>query len=199
MARDDFYSNAVIWVKVTLPLVALGLLSTLFLFASAPDPDAALPFADVDLEDITREQRISSPRFAGVLGEGQELVLIAETVSSTGGALDRLNAVGLEGRVELSPTEFWLLDAARGGFDMNAQNATLYDGVQMRSSDGYTLESLSMDMAMNRLDIQSTAPVAIDGPGLTLTAERMEVGGPDGGTIMHFTGSVRMIYDPQNQ
>lgn len=200
MARDDLYSKTVVWVKVTLPIIALALLSTLFLFASAPDPDAALPFADLDIDEITREQTVTEPRFAGLIGEGRELIMVAETVSSTGGSMDQLSGFDLDGHMDLSATteDVVFLQAARGQFDMIGQRALLMDGVTMQSTTGYTLESLGMDVAMNQVDMRSTAPVEINGPGLHLTADHMEMSDDGSGAITHFTGSVRLLYQPEN-
>ena len=56
MAAPNTYSTVVSWAKIILPLVALGLLSTLFLFSRTPDPNRAIPFAAVDVEELAREQ-----------------------------------------------------------------------------------------------------------------------------------------------
>ena len=46
MATGDSYSRLVQIGKIVLPLVALGILSTLFLFSGEVDPEAAIPFAE---------------------------------------------------------------------------------------------------------------------------------------------------------
>lgn len=198
MARDNLYSKAVIWVKVTLPLVALALLSSLFLLSGTPDPDAALPYAEVDIDQIIREQRVTEPRFAGVLGENQQLVLRAAAVSADAGATDMIRAQSIEGRLDLSGTEFLTLDAAYGDFDMAEQLATLTDGVGVQSSRGYRMDSDRLLLALDHVQIVAPEPVHITGPGLDLTADTMELTGPEGETIVRFTGSVRVIYDPQS-
>ena len=57
MARADFHSRLVGWLKVVLPLAALAILSTLFLLADLIDPTAAIPYAEVDVEDLARDPR----------------------------------------------------------------------------------------------------------------------------------------------
>lgn len=198
MARDNLYSKAVVWVKVTLPLIALGLLSSLFLLSGSPDPDAALPYAAVDIDEIIREQRVTAPRFAGVLGEGQELVLTAEAVSADPAMADRIQAQAIEGRMDLTTTEFLTLTSAMGDFDMAAQMATLTDGVSIQTSEGFRLDGDSLLLALDRVHISAQTPVHVTGPGLDLTADTMDFSGPEGETILRFTGSVRMVYDPQS-
>jgi lipopolysaccharide export system protein LptC len=77
MARHNRYSRLVGGLKVVLPIAALALLSTLFLLSDPPDPDRALPYAEVDVAQLARELRLTQPRFAGVLPDGREITLVA--------------------------------------------------------------------------------------------------------------------------
>ena len=81
MARGNFYSRIVEWLRIALPLIAIGILSTLFLLSEAPDPERALPYAEVDVAQLARELRLSEPRFAGVTPEGREITLRAEAAA----------------------------------------------------------------------------------------------------------------------
>lgn len=198
MARVDLYSRLVTWVKVMLPLIALGLLSTLFLLSSTPDPEAALPYAEVDIEQITREQRITSPRFAGIIEEDREIVLLAETVVVDTGQFDRIRVQAIDGRVDLARSEVLTLRAASGDIDMAAQSAALSDGVDVQTSQGYRMESDTAILALDEVRMQVPVPVRITGPGVELTADAMDMEEVDGAPILRFTGSVRMIYEPEN-
>ena len=198
MARDDLYSKMIVWVKVTLPLIALGLLSTLFLLSSTPDPDAALPYAEVDIDQIAREQRVTEPRFAGVVGEDQEIVLLAETVSAEGGQTDRIYAQAIDGRVDLGMSEIMTVQAALGDIDMARQFATLNDGVTVQTSRGYRMVSDTVLMALDEVRLRAPTPVHVTGPGLDLTADAMEMEEVNGEPIVRFTGSVRMLYEPES-
>jgi lipopolysaccharide export system protein LptC len=198
VARDNIYSTLVVWVKVTLPLIALGLLSSIFLLSGTPDPDDALAYADVDVNQIVREQRVTEPRFAGVLGDDQEIVLTAAAVSTTGAATDRIQAQSIEGRMDLGLTEYMTLQAAHGEFDMAAQLATLTDDVVVQSSMGYRILSDTLVMALDVINMRSPTPVQATGPGFDLTADTMELTGPEGEAILRFNGSVRVLYEPQS-
>ncbi|GAB5447182.1 hypothetical protein [Gymnodinialimonas sp.] len=198
MARDNLYSKAVVWVKITLPVVGIGLLSSLFLLSGAPDPDAALPYAEVDIDQVTREQRVTEPRFAGVIGEGQEIVLTADAVAADAAQTERIQAQSIDGRIDLNPTEFLTLQAENGDFDMAAQMATFTEDVVVHSSMGYRFESQVLVMALDVINMRSPTRVHVTGPGLDVTADTMEMAGPDGETILRFNGSVRVLYEPQS-
>jgi len=77
--RDNAYSRFVQWAKILFPLIALGLLSTMFLFSRNVDPSNAIPFADIDVEQIARDQQLSSPRFSGTTSGGASIIVDAET------------------------------------------------------------------------------------------------------------------------
>ncbi|MGB4909398.1 MAG: hypothetical protein WBP15_12770, partial [Tabrizicola sp.] len=78
MARVDRHTRLVGWLKVALPLTALAILSTLFLVARRIDPEAALPYAEVDVEDLAREPRMTAPTYAGTTEDGAALTLSAD-------------------------------------------------------------------------------------------------------------------------
>ena len=198
MARDNLYSKAVVWVKIILPLIAIALLSSIFLLSGAPDPDAALPYAEVDIDQIAREQRVSEPRFAGIIGDGQEIVLTAEAVSADASQTDQIHAQSINGRMDLSLTEFLTIQAEFGDIDMAAQMATFTEDVVLQTSMGYRLQSDVLVMALDVMNMRSPTQVHVTGPGIDVTADTMEMAGPDGETILRFNGSVRVLYDPES-
>ena len=198
MARTNFYSKVVVWVKITLPLIAIALLSSIFLLSGAPNPDAALPYAEIDLNQVAREQRVSQPRFAGVLGEGQEIVLIADAVSADGSQIDQIHAQNISGRIELGAMDFLTLEAASADIDMAHQIARLHDSVTVQNSLGYQATSEQMLLDLDVFGIRAPTPVHITGPGLDLRSDTMDMSGEEGQTIVHFNGSVRMLYQPQS-
>lgn len=195
MSRNNAYSVLVTWAKVSFPLLAIALLSTLFLVSRNPDPDAALPFAEVDVDQIAREQRLTEPRFAGTLGDGRALVLTADAVSSAVGPTDVINTVNIDGRMDLSDNDFLLLSARYGAFDMASQSAWLTEGVVAETSQGYRVETTRMRLSLSVLALEAPEEVRVTAPGLSLTAGGMTLGGPEDGAILSFTGGVRMIYD----
>ena len=79
-------SRLIAWLRVLLPLAALAILSTLFLLGRTPDPDDALPYAEVDAEDMVRDPRMTRPEFAGVSKSGAEVTVTADRASPLQGS-----------------------------------------------------------------------------------------------------------------
>lgn len=194
------YSTLVNGLKVTLPLVALGLLATLFLFSEAPDPDRALPYAEVDLDELARELRFTQPRFAGVLEDGREVTLVAGTAAPEFDQTGDSRAIefqDLDGRIALSETDVLTLSAPTGRIDIARQVAHMSGGVTAQTTLGYSIQSQEMQVQLNQLGLISDSPVDISTPELSLTAGTMSITGATGAEVLSFTGGVRLLYGQQ--
>ncbi|TGN46479.1 hypothetical protein E4L95_19415, partial [Paracoccus liaowanqingii] len=75
------------WLRVLLPLVALAMLSTMFLFSRRSDTESRIPYAEVEAEAAAREGRIVAPDYSAVTPDGARLSLRAAqaTPSAEGG------------------------------------------------------------------------------------------------------------------
>ncbi len=72
-------SRAAALAKLVLPLLALAVLSTLFLFADRSGPPP-LPYSEAEIDALAREMRLGAPRYAAVTGDGAALVVSAAEV-----------------------------------------------------------------------------------------------------------------------
>ena len=181
-------------MKIILPLVAIGLLSTLFLFAGRPDPEDALIVSGIDIAGLADEQRMGRPRFAGTLEGGQALRFTAERAAALADSTDLFTAQDVAIRLTLEPGLEALLDAHDALVDMAAQTANLSGCVLVRRTDGLRLRTEEMMLGLAELSAESGA-VEVTGPGLTLDAAAMRL---TGDAQMHFTGGVRVLYDPHS-
>ena len=198
MALSNTYSRVVAWAKIILPLVALALLSTLFLFSRTLDPNRAIPFADVDVEELAREQSLGQPRFAGTLSDGREVIFTANRATPVAGEPDQIAATDIEARVDLDDSSVLLIVAGAGLFDLAAQLADLSTSVGLTTSNGYHLTTELLRFSLGEFMASSPGPVDVTGPGITLQAGSMEISGTEGNNLVVFNGGVRMLYDPQS-
>ena len=77
---DNLHTRLVNWAKIILPLVALGLLSTVFLMSRKADISDTIPFAEVDLAQRAHDQGATNPSFAGVASGGEQILFRAASV-----------------------------------------------------------------------------------------------------------------------
>lgn len=198
MARIDRHTRVVGWLKVALPLAALAILSTLFLVARRIDPEAALPYAEVDVEDLAREPRMTAPTYAGTTEDGSALTLSADEArpaaegqpaQAAGLRLDLATPDG--GRTELV--------AAEARMDDSSRLVVLSGGVTLTTSTGYRLETAEVAAKLDRTGLESRAPVKATGPAGEITADSMVLGQDNrtpGAYVLVFKGAVRLIYQP---
>lgn len=196
MAAPNTYSRVVAWTKVILPLMALALLSTLFLFARAPDPERAIPFAEVDVEELAREQRLGNPRIAGTLPDGREVIFTAERAVPSLTSPDRITATGVEARLDLNAEEILLIDAGEAEFDMRAEAGNLTGAVELTTSAGYRFTTETMRFDLGDSVVEAPGEVRVTGQGLDLTAGSMRLSTGEEGDVALFNGGVRVLYDP---
>jgi len=198
MALADRHTRVVGWLKVALPLAALAILSTLFLVARRIDPEAALPYAEVDVEDLAREPRMTAPTYAGTTEDGAALTLSAsEARPEADGAPAKAAGLRLElatpdgGRMDLLAAEAVMEDAAR--------QLLMSGGVVLTTSSGYRLETAEVAAKLDRTGLESRAPVVATGPPGEIRAESMVLSQDNrtpGAYVLVFKGSVRLVYQP---
>ena len=82
-APSNLHSQVVGVLKVVLPLLALGLLSTLFLFSHKIDPEDAIPYAEIDVGDRLRDPKMTDAGFASVTEDGAALTIKATEAKPT--------------------------------------------------------------------------------------------------------------------
>lgn len=196
MARQNLYSRVVGGLRVVLPIAALAILSTLFLLSDPPDPDRALPYAEVDVAQLARELRLTQPHLAGVLPDGREITLSAEAAAPDFSVTDVILTDAIEGRIALTDTDFVHLDAGSARIDVANRVAELTGNVELETTQGYRAVSDAMRLHLAELDLSAPGAIRIEGPGLTLEAGAMHLAGPEGEAVLSFTGGVRLLYEP---
>lgn len=197
---DNRYSRFVAWVKIILPLVALALLSSLVLFSRSIDPEGAIPFAEVDVRELAREQGISAPTYTGVTSDGAAIVLSAGSARPDLDDPARGTASDLSARIDTPDGERIDVTAESGTIDTRSGVAELSGNVRVKTSSGYSLRTDAMRTALDKTDILSRGPVDGDGPPGRLEAGRMHIFEDEsrpGAYVLVFQDGVKLIYQPQ--
>ncbi|ATG48327.1 hypothetical protein CEW89_12590 [Celeribacter ethanolicus] len=199
MARfDNSYSKFVAFAKVALPLASLALLATLFLFARGKEIGISIPYADVDLETLAREQRIEGPSFATVTRDGAELEISADVVRPDLSTPDVINSTIVRGALRMPDNGSVTLKADDGVIDGPAQIAELSGHVEIETSTGYTITSERIATLLDVSKIESPGSVEATGPAGDLTAGSMEISqDPETDAyLLVFKNGVKLIYQP---
>ena len=197
-ARDNIHSRVVFWLKIVLPLLALVILSTLFLFSRRIDTDAALPYAEVDVEDLARNQRLTAPEYSGVTTDGAA-IMIRAGVARPGAGGDAATAEAVSATIETPAGLRITLDAGQGALDDAAGRLILAGGVEIVTSSGYRVTAPRLDGALDRTELHSGGAVRAEAPFGAIDAGGLQIRHEDAGIpayLMVFSDGVKLRYQP---
>ena len=196
-AQDNLHSRIVMILKVTLPLVALAILSSLFLFSREIDPEDAIPYADVEIADRLAQPRMTGAGFSTVTSDGATLTLAAdEAAPSEGGG----RVTGLKGELSTADGFRAEISAGSGQLDNNAGTVVLDAGVRLATSTGYEVTTDRLTLGTDRSFMESGGAVLATAPIGQLEAGglRMDVTGDGKTHLLVFNKGVRLIYQPNH-
>lgn len=195
---DNFHSQLVGWSKIILPLCALGLLSTLFLFARSNSDTTNIPFAEI--EALAEEQQINAPRFSGVADDGSIIALSAQSAKLDPNSTDKMLVSTLRLDLNAADGSDILVTAVEGEVDGTARIARLKGLARLETSSGYTMETNGLVADLQTGVISSDGALEIRAPYGAITAGRVtfQTSSDNTGQQMLFTDGVHLIYTPSN-
>lgn len=198
---DTAYSKLVAWLKIVLPLTALAILSTLFLLARTPDIDQAIPYADVDIDALAREPRITRPDFSGVAPDGTAIQMTAASARPDPDNPTRFHADLLEGQIDTPEGTHIRMRAISGVVDTGVGTATLSGDVLLETSTGYAVRTETFTAHLDSTRSESAGPVDVMTPFGHLTAGRFMLtrnAGVSESHVLVFSQGVDLLYDPRD-
>ncbi len=197
--RSGRYTTFVTTAKIVLPLVALGLLASLFLFSGVQRDIRELPYSESEIAEIITGQRLSAPQYRGTLESGDVIAVTADSAAPSPEDRQTILAETVSARVDRSDGEIIEMTAPRGGLDQTARTAFAEGGIVLTTSDGYELRAPRGTAAIDGLDVSAEGLVVVLGPGLRLEAGAMHLSGSGPGTEqVVFTGGIKLLYRPRD-
>ena len=197
-ARNS-YSRMVTWLKILLPLIALGVLGTVFLFNSKDSFEAGFTFSRADIESLEQGSFITKPQINGITKKGEPFHLLADEVRPMDSDNSLFVIAKLDVEFRFSPEVWAKVTSETALMDVTAQTVWFESGGQLETSDGHraTVDTLHLLMASGEL--QGSGIVA-DGPLGRISAENFRIESNDGeNRVLWFENNVRMTYDLQTE
>jgi lipopolysaccharide export system protein LptC len=190
------YSRLVFWLKILLPILALAILSTLFLFARRIGIDGVLPYAQVEVDRLARDPRLTAPEYKGVTDDGSAVTFVATTAypgKTSGDPIRTDNPSALYDAKNGSQTT---VAAKDGIYDSTAGLVTLITDVVVKTADGYNLQADHMLSSLKTSLITAEGKVIADAPFGKIEAGAMRLSGPPDDHLLVFNKGVRLVYTP---
>ncbi len=197
---SDRYSRVIATLKIALPLLALGLLSTLFLISRAVTPTSTIPFADEEVQQRLTNHQVTGPYFSGTTSRGDQIAFIAKTLSSPDGTVGSNTAEDVLVNVDFANGTGLTVEADLATLDIAEDTSELRGNVEVTTSQGYRLQSEQLFLQLSRLDITSPDKVTGMSPDGEIEAGSMRVFQPSEAKEPQwvFTQDVKLLYTPKN-
>jgi lipopolysaccharide export system protein LptC len=195
MARaDNRYSVFVGTAKIILPILGLGLLSTLFLLPDSRD-DTPIPYSEVELNEIIEGQRIAEPDFQTVTENGSTVSIVADSARP-----DILNPDVFRGKEvigQMITPEGDVIDvrSAEGSFDRSVSALTLTGGLRAAHSNGFVMAAPGGRANLDANTAETDGSTLVTGPEIKLTAGKATIDGTS--EVVVFSEGVKLIYTPE--
>lgn len=196
----NLHSRVVRILKLALPLLALAILSTLFLVSHRVKPEDAIPYADVDIASRLEQPRITAPSFAGMTADGAALTLRAAEARAAAPGAGGPSAERMQGLLETPDGATLSLQAGRGQIEKARRQIRLGGGVEILSSTGVSVATPGVVIALDRTDVYSTGQVRATGPFGLLHADHLRLRAEKGverDYVLLFSGNLRVVYQPR--
>ena len=198
MARfENFYSGLVRWLKILLPLCALGILSSVVFFARENETAREITFLGRGSDDMV-DERIAAPEYTSVTNDGSTLRLTADRVTPTSVSFDTVMAENLAGRIETPTGRVIQATAPSGRISTAGDLVELIGLVSVDTSDGFHMISQDLTARLDVTFAETGGAVRGDAPFGTLEAGRMRLGDPTTESeLLVFNEGVKLIYLPK--
>jgi len=196
---DNFHSHMVAWMKIILPLLALGLLSTLFLISRNVDPTKNIPITDIDLEQRADYLGATNPSFAGMTNRGDRVSVRAEQAKPGARDPEHLLAEGVVAKLNLISGTVIDITSDQAEMNQSKFTANLQGDVNVVTTNGYDLKTERLNARLDTLYAETPGPVEGSAPVGTLSAGRMvlDTDQKTGAAHLLFTDGVKLLYTPQ--
>ena len=193
---DHAYTRIVRGLKVTLPLIALVLLSTMFMLSRKVDPTAAIALSDQAFREKITNSQLSNPQYDGNTNSGKSVTVTALSARPDPEVEGKTYGQVVDALINLNNGEAMRIKADTGVIDEAQDRAVLNGNVHIRTTDGYDFKTSQMTSLLSTIEGESAGRVEGFGPPGTLNAGKMFVRTDENTGNVHllFTQGVHFVY-----
>jgi len=197
--RRNSYSRMVAWLKILLPLIALGVLGTVFLFNSKDSFEVGFTFSRADIETLEKGSFIKNPQINGITKKGEPFHLTADEIRPQGDNNNVVVITNLNAEFLFDTGEWAKITSDSALMDVVAQTVWFENGGQLATSDGNIAVVETLHLLIASGELQGSGIVA-NGPLGRISAENFRIESREGeNRVLWFENNVKMRYDLQNE
>ena len=159
----DGHSRRVQFLKVLLPLVAILMLSTVFLLSRSIETNVSVPFTQKDIDERLAEQVVTQPDYRGTTRKGEDVHIEANRATQ-GAEGETPTAATFRGRLGLLDGGVINLDSNSGMIRPDKNTATFVGDVVITTTDGIVVTTDLLNTALD--EIRGDTPGRVNGTGI---------------------------------
>lgn len=193
------HSRIVAILKVGLPLVAVGLLASLFLVQPDGRLGGNVVFSSGDVDALGSGLQITNPTFTGTTRSDDRFRFTAAKVVPDAAPPKRAAISELSGTLDLKDGPEITLSAREGDLDIPTQRLDISGDVIITTSDGYRMATDRATIELRAGALVASGQVTSTGPLGEITSGTLHVApSTESGEARRFSFSdgVRVVYDP---
>lgn len=199
--RIGAYSNFVFFAKIVLPLTAIVLLATVFLFTTEQTLENGFQFSSADLSSLASGMQVVKPRFSGSNEKGDTYSFSADSMQPDSPQPDRIDVIGLSGQIDFFSGISAQITAGKAELLRKTDSMRLFDDVMIVMSDGLRASTSGLMANFGNGSLISDGKVSANGPMGRIEAGSMRVetiiDGEEENRMIWFENGVTLSFKPE--
>jgi lipopolysaccharide export system protein LptC len=199
---NDGYTRFVTITKVVLPLIAIGLLGTVFLFTNDDSLEGGFTFSKADLDTLESGMRIDKPRMFGSNPNGDLYNFVADALLPDSLTPSLVEAQKISGEIQYQTGGTVQLSAGKAEFMLEGNQLRLSGGMLVVTSDGSRVTGEGLLAELDTGKLTSNGAVSATSPLGSIQAGnfRVELVGADDEEkqMIWFENGVMLSFKPES-
>ena len=169
------YSRAVKWAKFIMPVIAIMLLASVFIFGKEDALRSGTISIDADTINLTTDQKITNPQFSGLTNLGDSFILKAIEAMPDSPTPEKIDLIGPILAFDALQGVGFKISSKNGSVNFIKQSAELNGNVYIDMTNGYKAISEKIQLNLKLGNLIAPGSVEASGPYGKIIAGSMEL------------------------
>ena len=169
------YSRAVKWAKFIMPVIAIILLASVFIFGKEDALRSGTISIDADTINLTTDQKITNPQFSGLTNLGDSFILKAIEAMPDSPTPEKIDLISPSLEFDALRGVGFRISSKNGSVNFIKQSAELNGNVYIDMTNGYKAMSEKIQLDLKLGNLIAPGSVEANGPYGKIIAGSMEL------------------------
>ena len=169
------YSRAIKWAKLIMPVIAVLLLASVFIFGKEDALRSGTISIDDDTINLTTDQKITNPQFSGLTNLGDSFILKAFEAMPDSPTPEKIDLIGPSLEFDALQGVGFKISSKNGSVNFIKQSAELNGNVYIDMTNGYKAMSEKIQLNLKLGNLIAPSSVEASGPYGKIIAGSMEL------------------------